>query len=33
MSIIFLAVVGKLTDSLLQFAEHRLLRWTDTVKR
>jgi len=33
MSIIFLAIVGKLTDTLLQVVEHRLLRWTDTVKR
>jgi sulfonate transport system permease protein len=33
MSIIFLAIVGKLTDTLLQILEHRLLRWTDTVKR
>lgn len=33
MSIIFLAVVGKLTDTLLQLLERRLLRWTDTVKR
>lgn len=33
MSIIFLAVVGKLTDALLQLLERRLLRWTDTVKR
>lgn len=33
MSIIFLAIVGKLTDTLLQLLERRLLRWTDTVKR
>lgn len=32
MSIIFLAAIGKLTDSLLQLLERRLLRWTDTVK-
>jgi sulfonate transport system permease protein len=33
LSIIFLAIIGKLTDTLLQVVEHRLLRWTDTVKR
>jgi ABC-type nitrate/sulfonate/bicarbonate transport system permease component len=33
LSIIFLAVIGKLTDTLLQLLERRLLRWTDTVKR
>lgn len=32
MSIIFLAVIGKLTDWALQIVEHRLLRWTDTAK-
>ncbi len=31
-SIIFLAVLGKLFDSLLQLIERRLLRWTDTFK-
>ncbi|HEY8447994.1 MAG TPA: ABC transporter permease [Thermomicrobiales bacterium] len=30
MAIIALAVVGKLSDWLLQIAERRLLRWTDT---
>ena len=33
LSIIILAVIGKLTDWLLQLLEGRLLRWTDTVKR
>ena len=32
MSIILLAVIGKLTDLLLQVIEHRLLRWADTVR-
>lgn len=32
MSIILLAIVGKLTDALLQLLERRLLRWSDTVK-
>jgi ABC-type nitrate/sulfonate/bicarbonate transport system permease component len=30
MSIIFLAILGKLTDWLLQLLERRLLRWSDT---
>jgi sulfonate transport system permease protein len=30
MSIIFLAVLGKLSDWLLQLIEHRFLRWNDT---
>ncbi len=30
MSIIFLAVLGKTTDWLLQLVERRLLRWSDT---
>ena len=33
MSIILLAMIGKLTDLLLQAVEHRLLRWSDTVRR
>jgi sulfonate transport system permease protein len=33
MSIILLAIAGKVTDTLLQLLERRLLRWTDTVKR
>jgi sulfonate transport system permease protein len=32
MSIIFLALIGKGTDSLLQLVERRLLRWTDTYR-
>jgi sulfonate transport system permease protein len=32
MSIILLAVIGKLTDMALQVAENRLLGWSDTVK-
>ena len=33
LSIIFLAIIGKLTDVALQLAEGRLLRWADTVRR
>jgi sulfonate transport system permease protein len=33
MSIIFLAIIGKLTDWALALAEGRLLRWADTVNR
>jgi len=32
MSIILLAIVGKLTDTLVQLLERRFLRWSDTVK-
>lgn len=32
LAIIILAVLGKLTDWLLELLEHRLLRWTDTFK-
>jgi sulfonate transport system permease protein len=32
MSIVFLALIGKGTDSLLQLVERRLLRWTDTYR-
>ncbi len=32
MSIILLAIVGKLTDTVLQLLERRFLRWSDTVK-
>ena len=32
MSIVLLALLGKLTDSLLQLLERRLLRWTDTFR-
>jgi sulfonate transport system permease protein len=32
LSIIMLAVIGKLTDMLLEILEKRLLRWSDTVK-
>jgi len=31
MSIILLAIVGKLTDTLVQLLERRFLRWSDTV--
>jgi len=32
LSIVLLALLGKITDWLLQLLEHRLLRWTDTFK-
>ncbi len=32
MSIVLLALLGKLTDALLQSLERRLLRWTDTFR-
>jgi sulfonate transport system permease protein len=32
MSIIFLAILGKATDTVLQLVERRLLRWTDTYR-
>ncbi|WP_375184653.1 ABC transporter permease [Aquabacterium sp.] len=31
-AIVLLAVLGKLSDSLLQWAEHRLLHWRDTYQ-
>ena len=32
MSILFLAIGGKVSDSLLGLLERRLLRWTDTFR-
>jgi sulfonate transport system permease protein len=33
LSIIILAIIGKLTDTLLQILERRFLRWTDVVRK
>lgn len=32
LSIVLLALIGKLTDAMLQYGEQRLLHWTDTYK-
>jgi len=31
-TIVLLALIGKLTDAMLQYGEQRLLHWTDTYK-